>query len=165
MSHNYKASEAERRTRLKALETAVHHVSRNYIDRDQKMIAAAELLGYRTIDPEATAAARKVDPEAKEVSYGVFTAAQVAGWLGLSPWALEGNGSAKAWGVSALTHEQLPIAVELAKAGLKGERPKALILKAHREYEMSFNVIGGLIGVHKNVVSRVIKRLEGEPWT
>lgn len=161
--HNYRADQSERRTRVKALETAVHHVSRNYIERDQKMIAAEELLSYRTCSDSERAQAAKEGRE--PATHAVFTAAQVAGWLGLTPWALEGKGDAKAWGISALTHEQLEDAVGLAKAGLVGEKPKALIWKAHKEMEMSFNAIGGLLGIHKNVVRRIIRRLEGEPWT
>jgi hypothetical protein len=142
MTHNYRATEAERRARLKALETALHHVRRNYTDRDKKLAAAEELLAY-----------------------GVFTTAQIAGWLGLSPWALEGKAGATAWGVSQLTHDHLEIAVELAKAGLNGEKPKALILEAHTRRGMSFNIIGGLLGQHKNVIRRVVRRLEDMPWT
>jgi hypothetical protein len=124
-----------------ALETALHHVRRNYIERDQKMIAAEELL-----------------------SYNAFTAAQVAGWLALPEWTLEGRGNVQAWGISALTHEQLPMAVEMAKAGVVREKPKALILEAYKS-DMSFNVIGGLLGHHKNVIRRIVRRLQDEPWT
>jgi hypothetical protein len=140
--HNYRATDSERRIRLKALETALHHVRRNYTRRDQKFIAAEELIGY-----------------------GVFTSAQIAGWLGLGAWVLEGYGAVKAWGTSALTHEQLETAVALAKAGINREKPKALVYEAHINFDMSFNVIGGLLGVHKNTVRRIIRRLENEPWS
>lgn len=141
-THNYRATDAERRKRLKALETALHHVRRNYTERQQKLIAAEELL-----------------------SYGVFTAAQVGGWLALPEWTLEGRGPVKAWGISALTHEQIPMAIELAKAGVARARPKELIHRAYTELDMSYNVIGGLLGLHKNTVARIRKRLDGEEWT
>lgn len=139
---NYKADETDRRNRLKALEAAQHHVARNYTDRAKKMKAAEELLDY-----------------------GVFTAAQVAGWLGLSPWALEGKGGVKAWGVSSLTHDQLDTAIKLAKAGLDGGKPKTLIYKAYNDERFTFNSIGGLLGIHKNVVRRIVRRVDGDPWT
>ncbi|MGN6324517.1 hypothetical protein [Pseudolysinimonas sp.] len=134
--------DALRRKRVKALETALHHVQRNHLEREDRMVAAEELLAYET-----------------------FTAAQIAGWLGLSPWALEGRGGARAWGISSLTEKQLPMALELAKAGVERERPKTLIYEAYQRGGMSFNVIGGLLDVHKNIVRRIVRRVEGEPWT
>lgn len=141
-THNYRATDAERQKRLKALETALHHVRRNYTARGDKLAAAEELMAYE-----------------------VFTAAQVCGWLGLPEWTIDGRGTVKAWGISALTHEQLPMAVELAKAGVFRQRPKDLIHRAYTELEMSYNVIGGLLGLHKNTVARIRKRLDGEAWT
>ncbi|MBG6106620.1 hypothetical protein [Frigoribacterium sp. CG_9.8] len=138
----YKADEDLRRKRIVALTTAKHHVGRNYTDRDAKMAAAEELLAYQA-----------------------FTAVQIAEWLGLSPWALEGKGGAAAWGVSALNAEQLEIAVMLAECGLEGTKPKTLIYEAHTVKEMSFDMIGGLLGTHKNTVRRIVRRIEGEPWT
>lgn len=137
----YKADEATRRRRLEALEDAKWHVSRGLTDRDAKMSAAEDLLGY-----------------------GLFTASQIAEWLGMQPWALEGRGSVQGWGMGGLIADQLPTAILLAKEGLAGTKPKTLIYDAYKE-GFSFDMIGGLLCIHKNVVRRIVRRIEGEPWS
>ncbi|WP_025157254.1 hypothetical protein [Leifsonia aquatica] len=149
MTAKYKVDEAVRRTRLRALETALQHVRADYTERGDKITAAEELLGYR-----------------------VFTTAQVAGWLGLTTYALEGRaqefedaGRAEGWGCRQLEVDQLPTAIQLAKAGLSESKPKTLIFDAHTKHGMTFDMIGGLLCQHKNTVRRIVRRIEGEPWT
>jgi hypothetical protein len=126
------------------LKLAQHHVSKNETERARKIAAADELL-----------------------SYGIFTAAQIADWLGLGPWALEDKteGRINSWGLGQLKAHQLPDAIALAESGLDGDKPKTMIYHAYKRSQMSFDMIGGLLGIHKNVVRRIVRRIEGEPWT
>lgn len=138
----YKADEPLRRTRLKALETAHYHVGRNYTDPALKRAAAEDLLKFR-----------------------VFTGAQVAEWLGLPPYSIDGQGDILKWGASQITADQLETAIALAKCGVEGTKPKTLIYTAYSIDKMTFDMIGGLLGLHKNVCRRIVRRVEGAPWS
>lgn len=142
MTAKYKVDEAVRRTRLRALETAQRHVRAGYTERIDKMKAAEEILGYE-----------------------VFTGAQIADWLGLSTYALEDHGRVEGWGCRQLEADQLPMAIALAKEGVAGSKPKTLIYDAYSKHDMTFDMIGGLLAQHKNTIRRIVRRIEGEPWT
>lgn len=142
-NHNfeYKATEAERRTRLAALKVAKWHFDNDYEREypESRLVAAEELLGYNQ-----------------------FTSQQISEWLDIGAYRIDQEDATppKAWGIGGLRAENLGLAIELAEAGVRGERPKALIHEARTE-GMTFNQIGGLVGIHKQEALRIYSRLEG----
>lgn len=101
--------------------------------------------------------------------YATFNAELIGRWLGVSAKTLrekyhvalrrEAN-----WGIERLDADHLDMAYDLAKAGVLRERPKKLILMAHEE-GMSFIQIAALLSVHRQIVIRIVRRLEGvKPW-
>jgi hypothetical protein len=138
----FKADEATRRTRLSALQAALHHTTRIYVSRETQVAASTELRGYEC-----------------------FTAAQINEFIGARPYADFGPVKTRSWGIRSIRTEQLRTAIELQKNGIEGIRPKPLIYEANKEQGMSFDCIGALLSIHKNEVSRIVKRIDHEPWT
>lgn len=142
MTGKYKGEEGVQRRRLEALELAKHIQSRQYRNREERVKAGIELLAYN-----------------------VFAASQICRWVGLPITALSGHGAVERWGAGTIQPEQFDIAIELAKAGVAGERPKTTIYEARTQCGLSYDLIGGLLGIHKNITRRVVMRIEGKPWT
>lgn len=142
MSGNYKGGEGALAQRRGAIEAAKELLSHEYDSLTSRVAAAREVLGY-----------------------GVFTAAQVGRWFSVQRTYLAGLGCSEEWGAGTLKPEQFDIAIELAEAGVAGERPKTTIYQARTEHGLSYDLIGGLLGVHKNICLRIVARVEGRPWT
>ena len=98
--------------------------------------------------------------------YGTFNASLLARWFNLSPTTLRrthglamhrsGN-----WGIERLAAKDVGTAYELTRAGALHDRPKTLIFAAHQD-GLSFVQIGALLGIHKQQVNRIVKRIIGE---
>lgn len=94
-----------------------------------------------------------------------FSDGQISRWLGVSRLKVTrmrlqmGVPPHESWGINAVRKHQLDTAIKLAEAGAREERPKMLMYQAHHDDGMSYDAIGGLLGMHESSVLHIVDRL------
>lgn len=139
----HEGTQEERKTRLQALRRINYYLSGPPIeDREERLDILDEMLGY-----------------------AVFTDTQLGRWLGFSSGFVRDRRGDRPrvfrWGQQALRQDQFAFAIDLLEAGMREERPKPLIWRAHENAGMSFDAIAGALGIRKGSVKRIVDALNG----